>query len=310
MITKTSNVQISEEMFEREHSVSMEWDSYEAFLTDRAELVTSNRHKNIVDAVDEYGRGGTRWLGCDDGVEGVFNRISHGWPELREQLTQMLQGMELDLPVFPTHTTMRKRKMTRSDQGDSLDMTRVWNGQLESAWLRPKHVERVVPNTKRITLAFDITANGSVNNGMAMWRAALCMLLVDSLARAGRIMEVYILDSTSHMFKDYAAPRHLWTSWCVKKSNDPIVMDRLCAMVSVGFMRTAGFLAMACGPWTPSVGFGSALGRGLPKTLNDRRKDGEVVVRLSQCYSRAEVIAEYARAWKEVEAASTAQEAA
>ena len=72
-------------------------------------------------------------------------------------------------------------------------------------------------------------------------------------------------------------------------------------MVSVGFMRTAGFMAMGAGPWEPSSGFGSALGYGLPATLRERREAGEAVLRIGQCYSKQAVIEEYKNAWTEVE---------
>ena len=284
--------------------VSYEWQDYEVFLSDMAKIKA--KRPSLYNRVSCMGSSSIatsdHWWGCKSFYD-VQNKVANGWPELRERLERMMQGIELDLPTFPTLTTVRRRKRLRSDHGDSLDIGRVWNGQLDTAWERPVRTERVATNTKRITLAFDVTANASVTNDMALWRAALCTVLVDSLARAGRVFEIWVVDSTSNPFTwGGSRPMRLWSAWCVKRTADPLVLDRLCSMVSVGFMRSAGFMAMGAGTWEPNSGFGQALGSGLPASLRKRRSAGEVVLRIGECYSRQDVIKEYRRAWEEVEA--------
>jgi len=175
-------------------------------------------------------------------------------------------------------------------------------------------IEKLVPNNKRITICFDVTSNGWVTNEQAMWRAALCMLLVQSLTKAGRTFEVWITDSTGYPFAgngiDGKPPRNLWTAWCVKRTSDPVVMDRMCSMVSVGFMRTVGFMAEGAGQWPVSSGFGSALNRGLPHTLRDRQKAGEVVMRIGECYSKQQCLTHYKQVWNEIESRSNVEAAA
>lgn len=296
--------------------VSFEWESYEDFEKEIPELLTKHNGAGKRHMHDNIGHGGSDyWLGTHEGWRACLKKISTGWPELRTSLSKLMEGVELELPVFPTLTHVRRRKRHFADHGDTLHMTKVWNGELDRAWQRPERVERLATNMKRITLAFDVTANASVSNAKAMWRAALCMLLVDSLARAGRTFEIYIIDSTSRPFDQWATfgsfltnkpsgktPHALWSSWCVKKANDPINMDRLCSMVSVGYMRTAGFLAMSAGPWIPANSMGSALNSGLPHSLRDREKDGEVVMRIGQCHSKAEALYHYKQVWQELEA--------
>lgn len=299
--------------------VSYEWSSFESFIPDLIEI--RKRDPAIYKRTIACGAGfnaAQRWWGANS-YDDVQEKIRSGWPELREKLERMMKGIELELPQYPTAATVRRRKRHRDDHGDSLDMGRVWNGQLDTAWERPVRTEKEANSTKRVTLAFDVTANAIVSNEMSLWRAALCMLLVDSLARAGRTLEVWVVDSTGTPFTwggtvsfegSTIKPNNLWSAWMVKGTGDPINMDRLCAMCSVGFMRTAGFMAMGAGPWAPSHGFGRALGYGLPYTLHERREAGEIVVRIGQCYSKHEVIREYANAWKEVEAAKAQAEAA
>jgi len=282
--------------------VSFEWDSYEDFLVDLQTLREKDRtfYNNTAGM---GGGSGMSWFGTNGGFHAVMDKVQNGWPELRQLMMAKLEGLELAVPVFPSMTHTRRRKRKWQDQGDSLDQQRVWAGQIDRAWQRPVKVEKLMPNTRRITLAFDVTANGSVSNDMAMWRGALCMLLVDSLARAGRTFEIYVIDSTSMPFIGNA-PRRLWSSWLVKGSAEPIVPDRLAAMVSVGFMRTSGFMAEGMGPWPVSYGYGGALNAGLPDQLRKRQKNGEVVLRIGECYNRQAVLREYEAAWQRIEAAA------
>jgi hypothetical protein len=281
--------------------VSYEWESYEDFLPDLAKI--KEKRPAVFKGTLECGgaRDPERWFGCKSFYD-VQHKTAYGWPELRERCIKMLNGIELDLPLFPTMSQVRRRKRIRDEQGDALDIGRVWNGQLDTAWERPVRTERNAMNTKRITVAFDVTANAYVSNDMAMWRAALCTLLVDSLARAGRVFEIWVVDSTASPFTwGSHMPMKLWSAWCVKRTGDPLLLDRVCAMVSVGFMRTAGFMAMGAGTWSPSTGFGAAMNYGLPMTLRKRQESGEVVLRIGECYDRRSVINEYKRAWEEVE---------
>lgn len=289
--------------------VSYEWDSYEDFLDDFEELKVSKPYYAATCRHDNMGSSANlSWYGHLDGFDGMIRATNDGWPEMREKVVKMVAGIELDLPIYPTMSSVRRRKRIRGDNGDSIDMQRVWNGQLDTAWSRPQRVNRNTMNTKRVTLSFNISTGGHRTNDQAMWRAALCMLLTDSLARAGRTMEVWIVDTTRNPFTSSGAPKYLWTGWMVKGSSDPLFMDRLCAMVSVGFMRTNGFMAEGMGPWNVCSGFGGAADFGLPATLNKRRAQGELVIRIGDCFDKHEVLQAYKRAWREVEA--HAQEAA
>jgi len=292
--------------------VSFEWESFEDFMKDFERVKKERREFFDRHFSDDDWRLGTsfieRWYGCAGGWKECIEKTLNGWPELRQKLEAMLRDIELDIPQFTSHIATRRRKRMRGDHGDVLDMQRVWSGELDRAWELPAHVERMAYNTKRVTLVFDVTANGSVDAESALWRAALCMLLTDKLAQVGRVFEVWIIDSTAGAFNsdwssysDPTVPRNLWAAWCVKRSGDPLVMDRLCSMLNIGFMRTAGFAAIAAGPWEPNPGIGAALNHSLPGSLRARRADGEVVVRVGECYSKKEMIAEYVRAWQEVE---------
>lgn len=82
------------------------------------------------------------------------------------------------------------------------------------------------------------------------------------------------------------------------------MLDRLAGMLGVGFLRTVGFMSEGMGPYVAKSGLGSAMHRGLPHGLQERRNAGEVVIRIAGCYSKADAIRCYTEAWREVEAAT------
>jgi hypothetical protein len=294
-------------------AVSYEWDSFDEWfdefkvwrLTEEGKRLTG-RH-----AYDFSGSASIKWFGRSDGFNGTLHAIDSGWAEKREQLTKVVEGLELELPVFPSMTNVRRRKRRWTEDGDDFSQERAWSGQLDTCWSKPVRTERLQPNTKRVTLAFDVTDNAGVSDADTIWRAALSLLLCDSLVRAGRTFEVWCMDSTNYPFEaGSGAPTMMWTGWMVKGSHEPLVMDRMAGMLGIGFLRTAGFMGQCMGPHLPARGLGSAAHRGLPATLAERRANGEVVIRIAGCYSKADALARYSEAWQEVEAAAAASEAA
>jgi hypothetical protein len=290
------------------NEMSLEWDSLEAFWPD-AEYVKKASPVQFRETCGyAEGSGGEAWLGISGGYKAFEAKMQQGWPELRTMLEKRLADIELDVPRFPSQTETRRRRMRRSDEGDSLDQERVWSGDLDHAWTRPIKETRVAPNTKCITLLFEVGAHCGITNEQAMWRAALCMLLVRSLAQAGRTFEIWVQSSQSGGFtnrlehsSDY--PSRCWYSWIVKKAAEPVVMDRLCSMVSIGMLRTYGFVAYDCTPFKLGYGYGSPMNSGMPHSLRERQKRGEVVLRIGECYTKTECLSEYKRAWGEVESA-------
>jgi hypothetical protein len=293
-------------------SATYEWDSYEEW---HAEWVEFSKTARGIEHRRAHGYGSLftdpksleRWYGHREGFDATLNCINNGWPELRQKLIKLMEGVELDLPTFPSLTMTRRRKRRWNDEGDEYDQQRTWNGDLDHAWAKAVRTEKLQPNTKRVTLAFSVSDNGCVSNDQAMWRAALSLLLCDALARAGRVFEVWCIDSTESAFESYIAPRTLYSGWMVKASHEPAVMDRLAGMLGVGFLRTVQFMSQDMGPWRCSTSLGRCIHTGLPHTLEERRKGGEVVIRIAGCYSKQEAIARYAEAWREVETCTGAQ---
>lgn len=290
-------------------SVSYEWDSFDEWYAEYQTWVKTPRGAAHYYKLHSYEYGNTAdWYGHSGGFSATLKAIDSGWSAKREQLLKLMEGVELELPVFPSMTMTRRRKRQWTDDGDEFSQERAWAGQLETCWNKPVRTERMQPNTRRVTLAFDVSDNGGVSDSQAMWRAALSLLLCDSLIKAGRVFEVWCIDSTTRPFEggwsNASVPSILWSGWMVKGSGDPLVLDRLAGMLGVGFLRTVGFMGQGMGPHNASAGLGSAHHQGLPRTLSERCDAGEVVIRIAGCYSKAEALARYKQAWEEVEAAA------
>lgn len=274
--------------------LSLEWESCEDFERDKAKL--SQYAIGQVTRPRSYSN--DAWYGHKDGYPGFTQAIARGWPELRAILAAMLAGIERDLPLVPSYAETRRRKRRRGDAGDELDMGRVWNGELDKAWTRPVKDNRLATDQRRVTVVINTAMGHTISNEKAMWKAALAMLVCDSLIRTGRSVEIWSVASCTDMWTQGRFP--LTTlAWCVKKTSEPVLMDRLATMVSVGFFRTYGFLAMHTQPDLEVIGYrGYPCNIALPHTLKEREDRGEVVVRIDRCYTKQEAIAQYQQIWK------------
>jgi hypothetical protein len=86
---------------------------------------------------------------------------------------------QLDVPA----PTSIRRRLTRGPEGDSLDMGRVWNGELDRAWSRARRMSSVGP--RRIELrVVNICTGGESANAVA-WRGVAALALSDALEGAG-----------------------------------------------------------------------------------------------------------------------------
>lgn len=289
-----------------------EWLSYDEWYADYLKHVDTQRGKSQRDyrakRHEPQGRHHCQeWYGKAEGFDATLSCINSGWPELRQQLLDMMKGVELDLPIFPSMVLTRRRKRQWTDDGDEFNQQRAWAGQLETCWSKPVRTERVEPNTRRITVVFDVGDNANIDNSEAMWRAALSLLLCDSLAKAGRTFEVWCVSALDGAFINGPAS-NVRNGWLVKAAHEPVVIDRLAGMLSIGFFRTAGFISSGMGQSNPNEHLGQVVRDKLPITLQERSAAGELMLVISGCYSRSQAIAHYAKAWRDLEAAANIQD--
>jgi hypothetical protein len=282
--------------------LSMEWETFEQFVADIAEARKAGERMSA-----GGWRGNIDWYGCAGGVPEVFNKVEYGWPEMRGKLERLTADLELEIPNFPSRAALRRRKRHRDDHGDTLDMTRVWNGDIGRAWERPVREDVHTVSTKRVTMALDLGTPWHMTQEAALWRAALAVALCDRLARAGKVIEVWVCGSAMSVWRNapIGSNNKSTSAWCIKRTQDPLVLDRLCSMVTAGFWRACGFWSfhtLLDGRTLEHYGYYPGGHEQLPATLEERRAGGELVLHTRNCLSKEQMLAEYERAWKEVEA--------
>lgn len=82
----------------------------------------------------------------------------------------------------------RRRKPCRADYGDDLDMSRVWQGDLENAWRTMRREQTVGPS--RILIAINIAGSVNIRAEALAYRGAAAFALATSLLDAGYVVSI------------------------------------------------------------------------------------------------------------------------
>lgn len=278
--------------------LSLVFDSIEEYDADSPAMIAKYNgamHAEYMGARNPgtYYLGGEHWYGqgCKTAKE-AMDKVRMGSPELLAKITAMWGDERPDLLLATSQTKVRRRKRVRADYGDTLDMHKVWSGDLEHAWTRPEREFRLSATQRHATIYVDLAANAMVSAENALWRAATAMLICDILTTAGRAVEIYVGDSTTGGFAWGAGPLITYTAMRVKGYGEPLNEERLAAMVSLTFYRTYAFFMMMAAPFR-MTSLGGARNSGMPYQLQERADAGQLVVRIGACFSKLAAIDEF-----------------
>lgn len=148
----------------------------------------------------------------------------------------------------------RRRKRVRADQGDELDIHKVYAGQLDRAWEARKHIE-VDKDQNLYTVFIDVGGLARVQFSTTLWRGAVAYQIVDDLIKAGKSVKVVVGAAAVGVIKGDMR-RVVTTDIVVKHYNEPLSMTRLAAMSNIGFHRVFNFMSRCLQPKgvEPSMG--------------------------------------------------------
>jgi hypothetical protein len=286
------------------------FDSFEEFERELPAMI-ARKNQLMYDSLKGSGfaSGGTRWWGHSEGYQGMMKRLREGWSEYLTEVRVAEQLMDLHMELGTAEVIVkdvRRRKRHRRDMGDSLDMHRVWSGDLEHAWERPERVPRRAPSERYATVYVDLAAASMRDARDGIWRAAATMKICDLFTASGISTEIWTGDSTKYPYQN-GGPLKSWNAVRIKEFSQPLNEDRLAALSSVGTLRSLGFAMILGGPWAASTGYGSPLNEGLPLVLRERQKAGQRVIRIGECWTLADAkkeLAIVARMLKPVEDAA------
>ena len=122
------------------------------------------------------------WLGLsfDDASE-VFE--TGKWAEGAERLKRLTSQVKAQEAM-----SVRRRR-TRGDFGNEVDMQRVYSGQLDRAWSRTKR-DSIKTGRKNITLICSVGNTYKVPAEEFLWRGAAACALTDALEKAGYRVQI------------------------------------------------------------------------------------------------------------------------
>lgn len=228
------------EVEENKGMVSVHFDS----ITDFMECKPPAKHQERFDehTKNRTDRNGS-WFGKGNKkASDVINKALLGDPYLYGALSSYIA--ELDkLTGYYTKDYEQviekvKRVHKRDFFGDELDIHKVYQGQLDTAWHRTERVE-VASKFHLVTLLIDVGGHSGQNAIDSIWRAAIVVKLVRELEQAGKAVRIVSGFAVEGAIK--ANNKLLTATITIKDYNQTLTLERLAAMSHFGFMRTFCF---------------------------------------------------------------------
>jgi hypothetical protein len=191
------------------------------------------------------------WRGGMSSVEEVKEFINNGWEKGVAQMRESVKA----LTVHGVKSIKRRKKWT--DEGDEIDMCRVYSGELDHAWLsteRKLSDGGVTHLTVWVQTGFLCTHNPKD----FFWRGAIACLMVDALEEAGYRVEVKGYYCGTQVFSRTRSGRiDCIYTYPLKSFEEPLNIDRMAAVTATAqFFRCAGFAVKMSAPYSAEYGLG------------------------------------------------------
>jgi hypothetical protein len=212
-------------------------------------------------------KGGLYWLGLDGGPAEMMAAISHG----HAPGVAMVEEMLAEIPANLTPPTDLRRRRVWGDAGCTVDMQRVYGGQLDRAFQRTRRQSSRAPKVVRLVVALNAHSGTDARN--FAWRGVAALALAQRLTSAGYGVEIV---GTMHGANVYAngSAKNLAVTVTVKPASAPVDLSTLSAVVTLlGFFRHVGLSLFAHGKSKVSPGFGYLV---LPENAPVALKPGDV----------------------------------
>lgn len=196
---------------------------YEAICKDES----LSQHERIVDFNNRHQQS---WTGCDS-AEQFAERIRQGWVEGADRL--------MKLPIKEVEPISIKRRRRFGEQGDDLDIHKVYRGELDTAWTYHKReANRGVG--RQVTILCNLSANCNVEAERLFWRGASALRLAETLESAGYSVRIVAgMSATSIDTKSNVNNAYFFE---VKSLDQPVDVANLAAIVCLpGYFRVIGF---------------------------------------------------------------------
>lgn len=155
--------------------------------------------------------------------------VREGWPRGVALLADVASKVQAPNPISI------RRRVRWMDAGDSLDMQRVYNGNVDTAWRTVKRGASA--GVSRIRILVDSIATGGTDASRMRWRGVAALKLADLMTEAGYSVQV------ESVFWGKAARQDFLPRVIVKDYEQPLDLPTLAATTALpAFFRSLGHL--------------------------------------------------------------------
>lgn len=250
-IKTVSNVPAGVTMARYDNSWWVQADSVAALneLASKPQQQNKAIHDEHADPAQCPGLSAKQWDGVAKSAEAFEILKAGSWPEGVARVLENMKRLGLDRKP----TNMRRARQW-CDQGDELDIHKVYSGSLDTAWQRCRR--RSVTSSRNITLLCNIAINGGVAAEALFWRGAAALIVSDALTDAGYNVEIEAVDMGRFAFRDNS---HYCVATKVKHASSPLDLNALAVSLCLAaFMRRTGFMSYCAIPAPLKIDMGSA----------------------------------------------------
>jgi len=180
------------------------------------------------------------WYGGLTSVQQAKDLVTKGWTEGASRIKTLAESLQASIP----EPTSIRRKLAWSDEGDEIDMGKVYSGQLDSCWQTTKRRSTGVAPIIKVNVPWG--GHCGRDSEELFWTAAPALAIADALETAGYRVELETITEIQHrdIHNGHTEERQI-IRVCLKDAHSPIDMGTLAALCChSGVFRTLGFGAI------------------------------------------------------------------
>lgn len=209
--------------------------------------VTRENQQRVRDRAHQWHRlSDVQWFGYTQSE--TERHVTQGWPEGVARIREMIDDLNAEIP----EPVSIRRKQRWGDDGEEIDVQRVYSGQLETAWRGPQRVNIRAPRV--ISLCSFIGGAVDYSPEALFWVGATAAALTDRFENAGYRVDLTGVTLTAH------ACGQVLNVVPIKEANDPFSLDvTATALCHSAVWRGYGITMIASAPFRVDGGFGSVI---------------------------------------------------
>lgn len=218
------------------------YDDIASLIADASAQGVLEQNTKIIDDGLSMGMG-KGWMCADRRhVETSQQAISELSKPLFEAGVQRLERLRALIDV-PAPASI-KRKVRRGDHGDELDMSRVWQGDLDNAWTRAKRERSLAAS--RVLIGVFIGAYSGVEAETIAWRGVAGLALADALEQSGYTVYVRAIRRAKFCLRSGARAGRHDVDITIKPEGVPLDVHKAASLIASPLLFRGVLLRHAC----------------------------------------------------------------